>query len=194
MNDAWLYVVLLGAAAIVYAFLIPKPKAEKTILGGDRVVREMEQTLEQYMVEMEKENDDLVNLLVQIRQETGAKQLALQEQLSDVRGRLADMERTAGKHEARIEQLSAGDLQAVAVREMQEAAGRLRNELIEATAQQQAAEPLPEMEPVESVRSRYPQLFELYDQGKSVDAIAKSIGLQRGEIQLILRLAKREED
>ncbi|OWA33789.1 hypothetical protein B9G55_20870 [Saccharibacillus sp. O16] len=194
MNDAWLYVVLLGAAAVVYAFLIPKPKPQNTAVGGERVVREMEQTLEQYMVEMEKENDDLVNLLVQIRQETGAKQLALQEQLSDVRGRLAEMERTAGKHEARIEQLSSGDLQVVAVREMQEAAGKLRNELIEHAAQQHSQEPLPEMEPVESVRSRYPQLFELHDQGKSVDAIAKAIGLQRGEIQLILRLAKREED
>lgn len=194
MNDAWLYVVLLGAAAVVYAFLIPKPKPDKVVSGGDRVVKEMEQTLEQYMVEMEKENDDLVNLLVQIRQETGAKQLALQEQLADVRGRLAEMERTAGKHEARIEQLSVGDLQAAAVREMQEAAGRLRNEQIETAAQQQIQEPLPEMEPVESVKSRYPQLFELHDQGKSVDSIAKAIGLQRGEIQLILRLAKREED
>lgn len=185
MNDAWLYVMLLGAAAVVYAFLIPKEKSANQPSRSDRVVREVEQTLEQYMVEMEKENDDLVNLLVQIRQETGAKQLALQEQLGDMRGRLAEMERTAGKHEARIEQLSAADARAA-----QEVAVQTRNEGSEKAA---TISPEPETEPEDSVRDRYPQLFELHDQGKSVDAIAKAIGLQRGEIQLILRLAKREE-
>ncbi|MCQ4087217.1 hypothetical protein [Saccharibacillus sp. JS10] len=187
MNDAWLYVVLLGAAAVIYAFLIPKSKTANQPLGNERMVREVEKTLEQYMAEMEKENDDLVNLLVQIRQETGAKQSALQEQLADMRGRLADMEKTSGKHEAKIEQLSSADL-----RIAQQAAVQLRNELLEKAV---TAPPEPEVlpEPEDSVRQRYPQLFELHDQGKSVDAIAKVVGLQRGEIQLILRLAKREE-
>ena len=192
MNDAWLYVVLLGAASVVYAFLIPKGKTGPKATGSDRVVREVEKTLEQYMAEMEKENDDLVNLLVQIRQETGAKQSSLQEQLGEMRSRLAEMERTSGKHEARIEQLASAEMSAVDTRAMQEAARQLRNELIESAAPQQVqveAEP----EPEDSVRLRYPQLFELHDQGKSIDAIAKAIGLQRGEIQLILRLAKREE-
>ncbi len=187
MNDAWLYVMLLGAAAVVYAFLIPKDKSAKQASGSDRVVQQVEQTLEQYMVEMEKENDDLVNLLVQIRQETGAKQLALQEQLGDMRGRLAEMERTAGKHEARIEQLSTVD-----TRSTQETAVQPRNELLE-NAVPVTLSPEPQSEPEDSVRHRYPQLFEMHDQGKSVDAIAKATGLQRGEIQLILRLAKREE-
>lgn len=188
MNDAWLYVVLLGAAAVVYAFLIPKGTASKASSGSDRVVREVEQTLEQYMAEMEKENDDLVNLLVQIRQETGAKQLSLQEQLGEMRNRLAEMERTAGKHEVRLEQLSSAETPFANTRVVQEAAEQSRNELVESAVVQE-----PEEEPEDSVRNRYPQLFELHDQGKSADAIAKATGLQRGEIQLILRLAKREE-
>ncbi|NGZ75477.1 hypothetical protein [Saccharibacillus alkalitolerans] len=192
MNDAWLYVVLLGAAAVVYAFLIPKDRTGKPAAGSDRVVREVEQTLEQYMMEMEKENDDLVNLLVQIRQETGAKQLALQEQVAEMRGRLAEMERTAGKHEARIEQLSYAEVSMPeASAPQQETGKRISSAAIENAAEQGTDNP--KEEPEESVRSRYPQLFELHDQGKSVDAIAKATGLQRGEIQLILRLAKRED-
>ncbi|GGN90325.1 hypothetical protein [Saccharibacillus kuerlensis] len=192
MNDAWLYVVLLGAAAVLYAFLIPKNKSGKqSASGSDSVVREVEQTLEQYMVEMEKENDDLVNLLVQIRQETGAKQLALQEQLAEMRSRLSEMERTSGKHEVRIEQLSSVEQAIPEVRTSQETAKRLKNELIEIAVEQEQLEP--EVEPEDSVRSRYSQLFEMHDQGKSIDAIAKTTGMQRGEIQLILRLAKRED-
>ncbi|CAM3441657.1 MULTISPECIES: DUF2802 domain-containing protein [Saccharibacillus] len=190
MNDAWLYVVLLGAAAVVYAFLIPKASASKASSGSDRVVKEVEQTLEQYMAEMEKENDDLVNLLVQIRQETGAKQLSLQEQLGEMRTRLSEMERTTGKHEAKIEQLSAIEAPLATMR-------IARDAFVQPAGEPAAAAPAPEpeleAEPEDSVRSRYPQLFELHDQGKSVDAIAKATGLQRGEIQLILRLAKREE-
>ncbi|MDO3410672.1 hypothetical protein QWJ34_12945 [Saccharibacillus sp. CPCC 101409] len=192
MNDAWFYVVLLGAAAVVYAFLIPKPKGGGAPApGGDnRVVREVEQTLEQYMAEMEKENDDLVNLLVQIRQETGAKQLALQEQVAEMRGRLADMERTSGKHEARIEQLSSAEPPVSASSAPQESARRLRDELIESAAER---EPEDKAEPTDSVRGRYPQLFDMHERGRSIDAIAKATGMQRGEIQLILRLAKRED-
>ena len=191
MNDAWFYVVLLGAAAVVYAFLIPKEKGGGApASGGERVVREVEQTLEQYMAEMEKENDDLVNLLVQIRQETGAKQLALQEQVAEMRGRLADMERTSGKHEARIEQLSSAEPAPSAVSAPQESARRLRDELIESAAE---SEPAAAEEPTDSVRARYPQLFEMHERGRSIDAIAKATGMQRGEIQLILRLAKRED-
>lgn len=55
--------------------------------------------------------------------------------------------------------------------------------------------PLPEEAepPQEQVRDRYPELFELYGKGKSIDMIAKTMGLQRGEVQLILQLAKKEE-
>ncbi|MNJ40883.1 hypothetical protein D3C77_357880 [compost metagenome] len=45
----------------------------------------------------------------------------------------------------------------------------------------------------DSFHERYPELFELYDQGKSIDMIAKAVGIQRGEVQLILQLAKKEE-
>ena len=59
-----------------------------------------------------------------------------------------------------------------------------------AAAATSEAEPAP---PVHSIKSRYAELFDLYEQGKSIDMIAKTTGLQRGEVQLIIQLAKQEE-
>lgn len=57
---------------------------------------------------------------------------------------------------------------------------------------------LPAEEPAEeaeasSIRNRYADLFEMYQAGKSIDAIAKKLGRNKGEIQLILQLSKQEE-
>lgn len=43
-----------------------------------------------------------------------------------------------------------------------------------------------------SLRRRYSELFLLHDQGKSVDAIARKLGMNNGEVSLIIQLAKRE--
>ena len=56
-------------------------------------------------------------------------------------------------------------------------------------------EPLPE-EPVYvglSMKSRYSELFTLHDQGKSVEAIAKKLSMNKGEVSLILQLSRQEE-
>jgi DNA-binding NarL/FixJ family response regulator len=45
----------------------------------------------------------------------------------------------------------------------------------------------------ESIKDRYTELFRLYDEGKSMDAISRQTGIQLGEVQLILQLAEREE-
>lgn len=45
----------------------------------------------------------------------------------------------------------------------------------------------------ESIKDRYAELFNLHAEGKSMDAISKQTGIQRGEVQLILQLAERED-
>jgi len=47
--------------------------------------------------------------------------------------------------------------------------------------------------PGRGIRSRYPELFAWHDAGKSVEYIAKKTGMNKGEVMLILQLAKREE-
>ncbi|MDG0812448.1 hypothetical protein [Cohnella rhizosphaerae] len=42
------------------------------------------------------------------------------------------------------------------------------------------------------IRDRYAQLLELYERGRSVEQVAKAMNMNKGEVQLILQLAKRE--
>ncbi|MCI3918996.1 hypothetical protein MO973_01975 [Paenibacillus sp. TRM 82003] len=44
-----------------------------------------------------------------------------------------------------------------------------------------------------TVKERYREVFEMYEGGKSIEYIAKKLGKNKGEIQLIIGLAKQEE-
>ncbi|MCK8488629.1 hypothetical protein M0651_15745 [Paenibacillus sp. MBLB2552] len=201
-GEPWFYIVLLGAAALVYALLLPgrqsaSPKAD--------MARDLEVTLEQYMAEIENENQELIDMVGQMKQDFVSKQLVQQEQIAELRRRLGDAEASAKQAETRLGLLeSAMEKSTVAADLAQGGAIHTiaHNLPMIDVAAAAASESLPldqpslkeEAEPPqEQVRDRYPELFELYGKGKSIDMIAKAMGLQRGEVQLILQLAKKEE-
>lgn len=184
----WVYIVLLGAAAVLYGWFLPARKGQSGPENGS--IGDVEATLEQYMAEIERENQEIVNLIGQTKQETTAKQLAQQEQVAELRQRLADNERLTSALESRLGLLenAAAPLAAPSA---EAAAGAAEEAAVHDSA---AEEPVPEPEVHEpTVRERYTQLFELYDQGKSIDMVAKATGMAQGEVQLILQLARREE-
>lgn len=188
----WMIVVILGAAAIVYALMLPKRQVDKSSSDKEKLVQEVEATLEQYMADIERENEELVELISRMKQETESKQLAHQEQLAELRQRLVQLEQQTLQHEARITAAEQGTHQAAAVMlaQAQEVAAA---QISRYQQKQQPSLAEHEPEPQEpSIRDRYPELFDLYAQGKSVDGIAKVTGMQSGEVQLILQLAKQE--
>lgn len=174
----WIYIVLLGIAAVLYAFMLPKRRDET--VSSERVVKEVENTLEGYMAEIQNENEQLVELVSQMKKELDAKQQAHQEQVSDLRHRMLAMEEKMTDSQTRLRLAEEKLAQAAAAASLSAGAAAATSE----------AEPAP---PVHSIKSRYAELFDLYEQGKSIDMIAKSTGLQRGEVQLIIQLAKQEE-
>ncbi|AJS59141.1 DUF6115 domain-containing protein [Paenibacillus sp. IHBB 10380] len=178
--EPWIIIVLLGAAALVYAFMLPKRAVPVDKSSSDRVVKEVEATLEQYMADIEEENNALVELVSQMKKDSSVKQSVLEGQLTELKQQLVHVEQHLIEHANRItitENKQSNDLQIGAniVAEVQPI------ELLDT----------PE-ERIDTIKHRYPELFELHDQGKSIDVIAKTVGLQRGEIQLILQLAKQE--
>lgn len=173
----WIYIVLLGIAAVLYAFMLPK-RREETV-SSERVVKEVENTLEGYMAEIQNENEQLVELVRQMKKELDAKQQAHQEQVSDLRHRMLAMEEKMTDSQTRLRLAEEAGASAAAVSLSAGAAA--------ATSEAESAPA------VHSIKSRYAELFDLYEQGKSIDMIAKTTGLQRGEVQLIIQLAKQEE-
>lgn len=200
-GDPWFYIVLLGLAALIYAMLLPNRKSPEK--PADNGLGDIEVTLEQYMSEIEKENDELIDLVAQMKQDFTSKQLAHQEQIVELRQRIIEVEQAPrqvlNNTTAVLEQTNIVDVaQPVSPSVSVEEAGSLAPSFEDTQAavlMVEASENSEVMETKasESVRDRYPELFDLYEKGKSIDMIAKTIGIQRGEIQLILQLAKREE-
>jgi len=170
----WIYIVLLGAAAVLYAFMLPKRREESA--SGEQLVKEVEATLEGYMAEIQQENEQLVELIRKMKEEQSAK---LMEQAEQWSARIVELEKKAAASEDRL----------------RAAEDRLEKVLSSVTEDRQAgAASNREAEAhMPSIKERYAELFEWYEQGKSIDMIAKASGMQRGEVQLIIQLARQEE-
>ncbi|GGH17789.1 hypothetical protein [Paenibacillus segetis] len=195
-GDPWFYIVLIGVAAIFYSFLLPGRNNLSTTKNN--AVNELETTLEQYMAEIEKENEELIQLVTQMKQDFSAKQMAVQEQVAELRGRFASIEQSTRQSESRLGILEAKPVNIAFTGGLE--SSKQEELLIENVMKQEVASSEeilihsnPNEEAQESLHDRYSELFSMYNSGKSIDMIAKSIGIPRGEVQLILQLAKREE-
>lgn len=197
MPGPWLSIVLLGAAITGYAWMMPKPSSKDK--GSEF---SSESAYEQLLEDLEAENRELVDAVAKFKRE--------QDETVDKLGRrIVDME-----HQMKLWTLQAANAAAavnahpassIAVAESASAMETLKE------AQPITAEPShgqtpilpdpakePEPEPIvvppTSIRGRYPELLALHDKGRSVEQIAKALGLNKGEVQLILQLARREEE
>lgn len=205
LSDPWFYIVLLGLAALVYALFLPERKSAAQAKAGAN--HELEATLEHFMSDIEQENNELIELVSQMKQDFVSKQLAQQEQIAELRQRVIGIEQSAREFHPSTGQVDvlassaeaplAAPVQTLPAEDVQVQLDGAANEATVAQELAPELEPIvedePEPEVSETVRDRYPQLFELYARGKSMDSIAKSLGIPRGEVQLILQLAKREE-
>ncbi|MGO4729849.1 hypothetical protein [Paenibacillus sp. 2KB_22] len=190
----WIIIVILGACAIAYAYIMPrKNKAQEP---GHQLVQEMESTLEHYMTEIENDNDALIQRVAEMKGEATAADQRMQLQLQELQQRLDQLEQSKKNepvastvpHSGNVPVQASEGLQAQAlVKSVQAEAAQ---QALEADLQTSKVETLPERE---SIKDRYPELFNLHAEGKSMDAISKQTGIQRGEVQLILQLAEREE-
>ncbi|WP_410510848.1 hypothetical protein PaeBR_11965 [Paenibacillus sp. BR2-3] len=187
----WVYIVLLGVFAIGYALMLPararNGNAEK------RSLKETEAALELYVADIERENEEMIKLVSGIKQQSIANQGAFQEQLSELRTQLAEQQLKSLQLEARVAAGENGLLQMALTNNKENSETRDTDAVNKLAADNTISEPEIQSKPVSSIKLRYPKLFELNEQGKSIDAIAKTAGLQRGEVQLILQLAKQEE-
>ncbi|MNC25084.1 hypothetical protein D3C75_731600 [compost metagenome] len=183
----WVYIVLVGAVAIVYALRLPaRGQAES---AEKQSLKDTEAALELYMSDIERENNEMIQLVGSIKQQSQNTKAALQEEIGALREQVAELQKNMLLFDSRLTAEEKGLLQLTAF--AKDNAAKLIAEPPPGSSE--AVIPEPKAKPISSIKLRYPRLFELHEQGKSIDSIAKTAGLQRGEVQLILQLAKQEE-
>lgn len=204
--DPWQTVVLVGAVVIMVAFFMPKKKPEAD--QSTQSVRNMETALDQFMENMEKDNDQLMKLVAET-------QKATKQEAEKKDERIASLEQRCGQLEKLLQDTVVGPALAAAARPQMipviTQASQLGASSIgsgsmdnpEHSAVSQAVKPStaehsqeaglqPASKP-DSIHARYAKLFQLHGEGKSVEAIAKKLGMNKGEVQLIIGLSRQEE-
>jgi len=187
--DPWQLIVLLGAFAVVAALAMPRRKDSEPAASAAG----MQVALEQFMENMEADNRELVDTLTKSQHQHREDNAARDERIAGLERRIRELEDKLGRSELHFEEqlrsLRNAAVQPIAAAQPTADAESNAREAAEDT--QRAAEPEPEASPI---RERYAEVFDMHGQGKSIDAIAKKLGMNKGEIMLILQLARQEEE
>lgn len=188
----WLNVVLLGAVVIVAALIMPKKKPESE--QSTQTVRNMETALDQFMENMEKDNEQLLQLVAET-QKTSKQEAEQKDQ------RISLLEQRCGQLENLLQETVVRPAIAASIQLQPQALDAGTGAATSSASQEQIADSKESDDPVlhvkaqnpDSIHARYAELFQLYGEGKSVEAIAKRLGMNKGEVQLIIGLSKQEE-
>jgi DNA-binding NarL/FixJ family response regulator len=161
-------IVLIGLVCIIISFFAPRS------VNKDKanMVKEIEDTMEHFVNEIEEENSQLLQTVVQIK---------------------TDHEQQMNRLNAKVEQLEkqnydlSSEIKSIVLNKLHEQnkQSTIVN-LEEIVPQKVITSPM-------QMKERYSELFKLHEQGKAVEYIAKKLNLNKGEVQLIIQLAKQEE-
>lgn len=183
--DAWLYIALLGAAIWVYASLLPKRTGPA---APSEVMKEIEDTIDHFSSEMEEENRQMMKLVTNLKHDHEAQVRTLQ-------NRIEFLERQSRGLSEQVSEIAKAKPAAPAP-EMPPPAPAAEPGTPDgaANAARTGKKPdEPAANPAASIRIRYAELFRLQGEGKSTEFIAKKLGMNKGEVMLIMQLGKQED-
>lgn len=170
----WVSIVLFGFAVFGFAWLSPRGSREDAEGASDPAY-------DRLLEELETENRELLDAVSKFKQEQDETVRGLVRQIAELERRIE----TAGV------QASAENAAPAAFAENAASAAPAAD--TRANAEAVKPDPAPAYAPT-SIRARYAGLLAMHAKGKSVEQIARSAGMNKGEVQLILQLARREED
>ncbi|GGD68148.1 hypothetical protein [Paenibacillus nasutitermitis] len=185
--ESWQIIVLLGALSIVGAVLLPRRSGQGV---QTQTVRNMETALEQFMENMEADNRDLASLVTKAQQDANQQSVRRDNRIEELELRCKELEKSLAD-QAKL--LLAAASAAPVNQTVTNAAAPIQETTTEQQPVPEASEPEVSVPRPPTIRSRYPELFEQHDSGKSVEAIARKLAMNKGEVQLILQLSKQEE-
>ncbi|GKU78654.1 DUF6115 domain-containing protein [Paenibacillus sp. L3-i20] len=177
------YILLVGAVVIVGAFVMPKRKQESA-LSAPQSVQNMETALEQFMENMEKDNEELVKLVASAQQASNQEATKKDERIAALEKRCEHLEEQLRTTVSHLSSVASARSQTSLPLEKMTALSLSETKLTQDSTIAQIDS--------ESINARYPELFQLYGAGKSIEVIAKKLGMNKGEVSLIIGLAKQE--
>lgn len=184
--QGWSYIALLGAVIIVFSFMLPRQtKAIAARQSTRDELEQMELSLGQFMENMEQQHDELVQVV-----STSMNQLKEDNrQKGDV---ITQLEKKCAMLEEQMATLSHAY---VALETKLQFVGQAPEKSYQSASAgpESATEESSKRTNPNSIHARYADIFELYNAGKSIEFIAKKLGKTKGEVQLIMQLAKQEE-
>lgn len=180
-----MYVVLMGACVLVFASLMPKSGSAKEETSP-QVVREMEETMEGFLAELEEDNRKLIDTIAAMKQEHNQTIARLADRMDGMEKHFQEERRELRRFV--LEQ--AGKLERAVPLPVSVNAANIPSP---APASPAAAAPSPPEPKQTTIKSRYEELFRMHEEGKSVEYIARKTGMNKGEVSLIIQLAVQEE-
>jgi hypothetical protein len=175
--NIWIYLVVAGIIAVIWSFVLPsQPSKSKQGTSLD----DLEESLNSFTSGLEEDNKDLNARLQSMK-------IDHEIQKSELLMRIDYLERKSNQIEE----------------DTRRVARTVEDEIIHHTRTGgrptdgpigTAPEPEPEEQSPQTMVERYPELFELYKEGKSIEFIAKKVGKNKGEVILIIDLAKQGEE
>lgn len=194
LNEPFMYVVMIGLLILVFSSLLPKNQTAASKLSSPQLMKEMEETMEGFLAELEEDNQKLIGTMAAMKQEHEAAVSRLADRIDSLEKQFQEQRsewnrlaiRRVERQEAELLERSRVPV-AANVPALAAAASAVPSEL--------AAVPVPVKEeaPPATIRSRYQELFRMHEEGKSVEYIAKKTGMNKGEVNLIIQLAVQED-
>lgn len=205
--EPWQTLVLVGAAIAGYGWLLPQSKKGET---SESNALPSDEAYDRLLEDLETENRELVDAVASFKKEQDETVRRLGMRIRELEAQVGEWKslgaaagtRVNAYPEASAERPAAEPASAERRPAAEPASTAERPEPAAAAASERgqaasAQEPISEEAAAlvpQTIRSRYAELLELHGRGRSVEQIAKTLGLNKGEVQLILQLAKREEE
>ncbi|MBC8079419.1 MAG: hypothetical protein H7X86_03685 [Gorillibacterium sp.] len=190
MNEPWVVVVIAGIICVIASWLVKEPKHSLNM------TKEIEEAFDLVAANLEEENRELIRSITQMRNEFERRNENLEIRTISLEKRMDDL---------------STELRNVLMLQLQKETEKGYGNSVSTVQQntldrdstkvppQAAIVNLPDetesiVERSVGLKNRYSELFQLYRQGKSIEQIAKKLGINKGETALIIQLAKQEEE
>ncbi|MBW5444546.1 hypothetical protein GE107_00510 [Cohnella sp. CFH 77786] len=197
MMSPWLSVVLFGLAVFGYAWLSSGRSRVESADGG------ADPAYDRLLEDLETENRELLDAVAKFKQEQDETVRGLVKQIAVLERQMKAVaeQSAAAASQTAASQSAASQSAAAASQPSESSVGQPEAAAAVAPGEppgtEDSADAGPSLDAADrsaSIRVRYAELLALHERGRSVEQIAKSAGMNKGEVQLILQLARREEE